>query len=106
MQKGRCESGAKSVCEKEESSNIHAINNLFHWVRNDLNRSKTVLWQRVGHMFQSSATVNLLVIWSYEVIYVLNGWTNHVIRIDETEQQKIYDENKYVIVVTCVKFNY
>ena len=30
MQKGRCESGAKSVSEKEESSNIHAINNLFH----------------------------------------------------------------------------
>ena len=30
----------------------------------------------------------------------------HVIRIDETEQQKIYDENKYVIVVTCIKFNH
>ena len=58
-------------------------------------------------MLESSATVNLLVIWSYEVIYVLNGWTNHVIRIDETdEQQKIYDESKYVIVVTCIKFNH
>ena len=57
-------------------------------------------------MFESFATVNLLVIWSYEVIYVLNGWTKHVIRIDGTEQQKIYDEDKYVIVVTCIKFKY
>ena len=30
MQKGGCESGAKSVSEKEESLNVQAINNLFH----------------------------------------------------------------------------
>ena len=51
-------------------------------------------------MFYSKLTYDMI-IWSD--MFLMMG--EPVIRVNETEQQTSYDENKYVIVVTCIKFN-
>ena len=63
MQKGRCESGAKSVSEKEENSKIHVINNLNSFSLSEKRSlGQKQFFDNEWVMFESSATVNLLVI--------------------------------------------
>ena len=59
MQKGRCESGAESVSEKEESSNIYTCNQQSFSLSKKRSLAQKEFFDNEWVMFESSARVNM-----------------------------------------------